>query len=143
MKITDVRPYEKNPRFNDDAVDAVAKSIREFGWRAPIVVDSDMVIICGHTRLKAAIKLGLEEVPVHVATDLTPEQVQAYRIADNKTGEIAEWNFDMLPGELQDLKDAEFDLSLLGFDADELAQLLNGGTEDTVAAGETDPEIIY
>ena len=142
MKISDIRPYEKNPRFNDDAVDAVAKSIREFGWRAPIVVDSDMVIICGHTRLKAAIKLGLEEVPVHVATDLTPEQVQAYRIADNKTGEIAEWNFDMLPGELQDLKDAEFDLSLLGFDADELAQLLNGDTEDTVAAGETDPDAV-
>ena len=142
MKITDIRPYEKNPRFNDDAVDAVAKSIREFGWRAPIVVDSDMVIICGHTRLKAAVKLGLDEVPVHVATDLTPEQVQAYRIADNKTGEIAEWNFDILPGELQELKDSEFDLTLLGFDADELAQLLNGGADDTVAAGETDPDAV-
>ena len=93
MKITDVRPYEKNPRFNDDAVEAVANSIREFGWRAPIVVDKDMVIICGHTRLKAAKKLGLEEVPVHIASDLSPEQIQAYRIADNKTGEIAEWNY--------------------------------------------------
>ena len=84
MKITDIRPYEKNPRFNDDAVEAVANSIREFGWRAPIVVDKDMVIICGHTRLKAAKKLGLEEVPVHIASDLSPEQIRAYRIAGNK-----------------------------------------------------------
>ena len=90
MKVSEIHPYEKNPRFNDDAVDAVAKSIQEFGWRAPIVVDKDMVIVCGHTRLKAALKLGLEEVPVHVAADLSPEQIQAFRIADNKTGEIAD-----------------------------------------------------
>ena len=118
----------------------MAASIREFGWRAPIVVDKDHVIICGHTRLKAAIKLGLEEVLVHVATDLTPEQVQAYRIADNKTAEIAEWNFDILPGELQALKDADFNMDLLGFDSKELEALLNNGAADTVAAGETDPD---
>ncbi len=106
MKITDVHPYEKNPRFNDDAVEAVANSIREFGWRAPIVVDKDMVIICGHTRLKAAKKLGLEEVPVHIASDLSPEQIQAYRIADNKTGEIAEWNYELLPLELRELQES-------------------------------------
>ncbi len=75
---------------NDDAVDAVAKSIREFGFRQPIVVDTEGVIICGHTRYKAAMQLGLEKVPVHVAKDLTPEQIKAYRIADNKTGELAD-----------------------------------------------------
>ncbi len=142
MKISDIRPYEKNPRFNDNAVDAVAKSIREFGWRSPIVVDKDHVIICGHTRLKAAQRLGLEEVPVHIAADLTPEQIQAYRIADNKTGEIAEWNFDLLPLEIRELQEANFDLSLLGFDTDELDKLLNGGANDTVAAGETDPDAV-
>lgn len=142
MKITDIFPYEKNPRINDNAVDAVVNSIKEFGWRAPIVVDKDMVIICGHTRLKAAIKLGLTEVPVHVATDLTPEQVKAYRIADNKTGEIAEWDFNILPNELLDLQNADFDLSCLGFNADELNQLLNGDVNETNVAGETDPEAI-
>jgi DNA modification methylase len=122
-----VVPYEKNPRFNAGAVDAVAKSLREFGWRQPIVVDSDSVIICGHTRYKAALKLGLEKVPVHVATDLTPAQAKAYRIADNATNEIAEWNLDLLPFELADLKALEFDLDLLGFGQDELAKLM--GTE--------------
>ncbi|MDD3538383.1 MAG: ParB N-terminal domain-containing protein, partial [Eubacteriales bacterium] len=120
MKITEITPYERNPRNNDNAVEAVAASIREFGWRAPIVVDKDRVVICGHTRLKAAKRLGLEEVPVHIAADLTPEQIQAYRIADNKTGEIAEWNFDLLPLEIRELQEADFDLSLLGFDSEEL-----------------------
>ena len=106
MKIADIIPYDKNPRLNDGAVEAVANSIKEFGWRAPIVVDKDMVIICGHTRLKAAIQLGLEEVPVHIADNLTPEQVQAYRIADNRTGEIAEWDYSLLPVELKELQDA-------------------------------------
>ena len=99
-KLADIRPYDKNPRLNDNAVAAVAASIREFGFRQPIVVDTDGVIICGHTRYKAAQKLGLEKVPVHVAKDLTPEQIKAYRIADNKTGELAEWNYDLLPIEL-------------------------------------------
>ena len=140
MQITDIHPYEKNPRINDGAVEMVANSIREFGWRAPIVVDSEMVIICGHTRLKAALLLGLEEVPVHVADNLTPEQIKAYRIADNKTAEIAEWNFELLPLELRELQDADFDLSLLGFDTDELDKLLNGSLEDVVSDGETDPD---
>lgn len=104
MKITDIRPYEKNPRHNEGAVEAVARSIKEFGWQQPIVVDKDMVVIVGHTRLKAAEQLGLTEVPVVVADHLTPEQVQAYRIADNKTGEIAEWDFALLPMELKDLQ---------------------------------------
>lgn len=142
MKITEITPYERNPRNNDNAVEAVAASIREFGWRAPIVVDKDRVVICGHTRLKAAQRLGLEEVPVHIAADLTPEQILAYRIADNKTGEIAEWNFDLLPLEIRELQEADFDLSLLGFDSEELDRLLNGGANDTVAAGETDPDAV-
>jgi ParB-like chromosome segregation protein Spo0J len=119
--IATIIPYPGNPRINDDAVDAVAASLREFGFRQPIVVDADGVIICGHTRWKAAQKLGLEKVPVHVATDLTPEQIKAYRIADNQTARLAEWNYDLLPLELADLQAANYDLGLLGFDAEELA----------------------
>ena len=80
--IKDIRPYDNNPRINDDAVDAVAASLKEFGFRQPIVVDGDGVIVCGHTRYKAAQQLGLKKVPVHVATDLSPDQIKAYRIAD-------------------------------------------------------------
>ena len=119
------QPYDKNPRLNDDAVEVVAKSIREFGFRQPIVVDEDGVIIIGHTRLKAAKSLGLSEVPVHVARGLSPEQVKALRIADNKTAEIAEWNLELLPIELAELQGMDFDLGLLGFDQDELAKLLD------------------
>ncbi|HBJ38540.1 MAG TPA: chromosome partitioning protein ParB, partial [Planctomycetaceae bacterium] len=91
--ITQPRPYESNPRVNDKAVDAVAASIKEYGFSQPIVVDTYGVIIVGHTRLKAAQKLGLEYVPVVVACHLTPEQARAYRIADNKTAELADWDF--------------------------------------------------
>ena len=119
-----IKPYERNPRANDAAVEAVAESIKRFGFRQPIVVDAEGVIVCGHTRWKAARKLGLDKVPVHVASDLTPEQIRAYRIADNKTAELAEWNLDLLPIELAELQDAGIDWSLLGFDSDELAKLL-------------------
>jgi DNA modification methylase len=136
--ITDIKPYPNNPRINDDAVDTVAGSIKEFGFRQPIVVDSDGVIICGHTRFKAAKKLGLEKVPVHVAQDLSPEQIKAYRIADNKTAELAEWNYDLLPIELADLQSCNYDLGLLGFDQDELAKLLNPELNE----GLTDPDDI-
>jgi DNA modification methylase len=122
--------------MNDDAVDMVAQSIREFGFRQPIVVDANGVIICGHTRYKAALKLGLEQVPVHVATDLTPEQVRAYRIADNKTNELSDWNYDLLPIELSELQACNYDLGLLGFDPDELARLL----DPTLRGGLTDPD---
>src|SRR5512135_3902683 len=108
-KIDDIRPYDKNPRVNDGAVDAVAASLKQFGFRQPIVIDADGVIICGHTRYKAAQKLGLEKVPVHVAKDLTPEQIRAYRIADNKTAELAEWNLELLPLELAELQGAGLD----------------------------------
>lgn len=142
MKVSEVHPYEKNPRFNEGAVDAVAASIKEFGFKNPLIVDKDNVIIAGHTRMLAAKKLGLEEVPVVVASDLTPEQVQAFRIADNKTGEIAEWNYDLLPLEIKELQEANFDLSLLGFDTEELDRLLNGNADDTVADGETEPDAV-
>ena len=122
--IQSVRPYEQNPRINDAAVEAVAKSLREFGFRQPIVVDADGVIIVGHTRYKAALKLGLKQVPVHVATDLTPAQVKAYRVADNQTATLAEWNYDLLPLELKDLQGMNFDLDLLGFSPEDLGALL-------------------
>jgi DNA modification methylase len=134
--LADIKPYENNPRLNEDAVDAVAASLREFGFRQPIVVDTDGVIVCGHTRWKAAQKLGLAKVPVHVAKDLTPAQIKAYRIADNKSAELAEWNYDLLPIELDQLRGMDFDLSLLGFDEDELAKLLNAGGNP----GLTDPD---
>jgi len=122
--IESIRPYEQNPRLNDQAVEAVAKSLREFGFRQPIVVDTEGVIIVGHTRWKAAQKLGLQKVPVHVAKDLSPAQVKAYRLADNQTATLAEWNYDLLPLELKDLQGMDFDLSLLGFDETALAELL-------------------
>ncbi|CAN5265239.1 DNA modification methylase [soil metagenome] len=134
--IVDVKPYPGNPRQNDDAVDAVAKSLVEFGFRQPIVVDGDGVIVCGHTRYKAAVKLHLEQVPVHVAKDLSPEQIRAYRIADNQTASLAMWDYDLLPIELAGLKEANYDLGLLGFDPDELAKLL----DPTLTDGLCDPD---
>jgi DNA modification methylase len=131
-----VRPYDKNPRLNDDAVDAVARSIQEFGFRQPIVVDDEGVIIIGHTRLKGAKTLGLTEVPVHVARGLSPEKIKALRIADNKTAEIAEWNLELLPIELAELQGIDFNLDLLGFDQDELAMILNPALKD----GQCDPD---
>src|SRR4051812_28082312 len=113
--VDDVKPYPGNPRQNDAAVDAVVASLREFGWRQPIVVDGENIIIVGHTRHRAAKKMNMELVPVHVATDLSAAQVKAYRLADNQTATIAEWNFDLLGLELAGLKEMEFDLSLLGF----------------------------
>jgi len=137
-KIDRLRPYERNPRINDQAVDAVAESLRQFGFRQPIVVDEDGIIIVGHTRWKAAQKLGLAKVPVHVATDLTPEQVRAYRIADNKTGELAEWDLSILPIEISELTGGDIDFESLGFDGKELARLLNDS--QGVQQGLTDPD---
>jgi DNA modification methylase len=137
-RLQEIQPYTRNPRANDHAVDAIAASIREFGFRQPIVVDDAGVIIVGHTRYKAALKLGLEQVPVHVAKDLTPAQIKAYRIADNQTATIAEWDFDLLPIELAELQNLDFDLCLLGFDQDELAKILQTEAHD----GLCDPDEI-
>lgn len=113
VNIDEVEPYERNPRNNDSAVEATANSIKEFGWQQPIVVDKNNVIIVGHTRLKAAKKLGLKEVPILVA-DLPENKVKAYRLADNKTGELAKWDNDKLRQELDDLFD-KIDMSDFGF----------------------------
>lgn len=114
VEIGKVKPYERNPRNNKEAVEKVANSIKEFGFKQPIVVDADNVIIAGHTRLLAAKKLGLDKVPVVVAKDLTPEQVRMYRLADNKVAEFAEWDMDLLKGELEAL-DGAFNLDDFGF----------------------------
>ena len=116
-KLADIKPYEKNPRNNDNAVNEVANSISSFGFKVPIVIDKDNVIVCGHTRYKASKKLGLEVVPCVIADDLTEEQIKAYRLADNKVSELAEWNFDLLGDELADILD--IDLSDFGFDLSE------------------------
>lgn len=113
--IEDVKPYENNPRKNDEAVEKVANSIKEFGWQQPIVVDKDGIVIVGHTRLKAAQMLDLEEVPVHVASDLTDDQAKAYRLADNKTGELAIWDFPKLNIELEDIDWVDMNMEDFGF----------------------------
>lgn len=113
VPIDTVTPYENNPRDNDGAVTAVANSIREFGFKVPIIVDKDMTIIAGHTRLKAAQYLGLEEIPIVIASDLTEEQAKAFRLADNKTGELAGWDFSKLEAELEEL--TGLDMELFGF----------------------------
>lgn len=114
ISIHEIVPYENNARFNDEAVDYVKNSIKEFGFQQPIVVDKDNVIIAGHTRYKAAREIGMKTVPTIVAGDLTEEQVKAYRLADNKTGEIAEWDFDKLFEEISGIE--EIDMSDFGFD---------------------------
>lgn len=114
LKLSEITPYENNPRKNDEAVKLVAKSIEEFGFKVPIVVDKDGIIIAGHTRYKAAKKLGLEVVPVIRADDLSEEQVKAFRLADNKAAEVAEWDLEKLAEELQDI--AEIDMDDFGFD---------------------------
>jgi DNA modification methylase len=134
--IDQIKPYPGNPRVNDQAVEAVARSIEQFGFRQPVVLDTAGVVIIGHTRLKAAARLGMTHVPVHVAEGLSDAQVKALRIADNATGEIAEWNYDLLPIELASLRDEGLDLALLGFDAQELARIMSGDAKE----GLTDPD---
>lgn len=114
IAVSELIPYENNPRNNLLAVDAVAESIRNFGFKVPIVIDSENVIVCGHTRLMAAKKLGLDKVPCIVADDLTDEQIKAFRLADNKTAELAEWETDKLQKELSEIN--EIDMLDFGFE---------------------------
>ncbi len=116
-RLDEITPYENNPRDNDQAVDAVASSIKEFGFKVPIVIDAQGVIVAGHTRHKAAKKLGLEKVPCIVADDLSDEQIRAFRLADNKTAELADWNEDLLAQELAEIED--IDMTLFGFGDEE------------------------
>lgn len=129
VDIENVIPYENNPRINDDAVEKVANSIREFGWQQPIVVDKHNVIIVGHTRLKAAQMLGEKQVPV-VFADLSDERAKAYRLADNKTSEFAEWDFSLLEQELLELEEISFDMEQFGFE-----EILNGIGEEAEEEG--------
>ena len=113
-KIEELKPYENNPRFNDEAVEYVKNSIKEFGFKVPMIIDKNNTIITGHTRYKAAKMIGLKEVPVIIADDLTEEQIKAFRLVDNKTAEIAEWDFELLQDEIDDI--LNIDLSRFGFE---------------------------
>lgn len=133
-KIDELSPYENNPRNNDDAVKYVAESIKQFGFKIPMVIDRNNVIVCGHTRYKAAKSLGIAEVPCIIADDLTEEQIKAFRLADNKVSEYSKWDLELLDSELEEL---DFDMSGFGFM--ELADLdIDGFFED--AAPKEKPE---
>lgn len=140
-KVDELVPYANNPRHNDGAVDAVAESIKEFGFKVPIIIDEDGEIIAGHTRLKASKKLGMEEVPCIVANDLTPEQVKAFRLADNKVGELATWDFELLESELEAIEN--FDMVDFGFDESEIKENFEDDNfnleEELEEAAEKDP----
>lgn len=112
-KVDELIPYENNPRYNDEAVEYVANSIKEFGFKVPIIVDKNNVIVAGHTRYKASLELGLDEVPTIIADDLTEEQIKAFRLADNKVSEKSSWNFELLDEELNDI---DIDMSNFGFE---------------------------
>ncbi len=147
LPLEQIIPYARNPRRNEQAIATVAASIQEFGWRQPIVVDEAMVVLAGHTRLEAARKLGFKTAPVHVAKGLTASQARAFRIMDNRSGENAEWDKDLLNLELADLLEADFDLGLTGFTEDEVNALmssLDAGTgpqegEDEIPETPEDP----
>lgn len=146
MKVQDIsidllKEYENNPRHNEKAVEAVAESIKQFGFKVPIVIDKDTVIIAGHTRAKAARLLGLEVVPCIIADDLTPEQIKAFRLADNKTGELAEWDFEKLTEELKGLN--AFDMDIFGFDTlpdimDEITDISTDGSIEDILPEENE-----
>lgn len=123
MPLDQVIPYARNPRINAHAIEKVAASIKEFGFRQPIVVDGEMVIVVGHVRFEAAKRLGLKKVPVHIVTDLTPEQLKAYRITDNRVGEESEWDKALLQLEIVELEEAAFSADLLGFNDEELRDI--------------------
>ncbi len=151
--INDIIPYENNPRHNDEAVDYVANSIKEFGFKVPIIIDKDNVIVTGHTRLKASEKLGLEEIPCIYADDLSEEQIKAFRIADNKVSEFSSWDLEKLGLELEELGD--IDLGLFGFeklnednekieieDIDGLADIGDGGEKFAIELGEANNYVV-
>lgn len=139
VAIDQVIPYARNPRINAHAIEKVAASIKEFGFRQPIVTDKEMVIVVGHVRYEAAKRLGLKKVPVHVATELKAEQIKAYRITDNRVGEESEWDKALLQLEITELNDAAFDADLLGFNAEELKEI-QASLEDLLEDGFGDDE---
>ena len=116
ININDIKPYKKNPRINENAIPFVMESIKKFGFKNPVILDKNNVIVCGHTRIKSAERLGIKEIPCIYADDLTEEQVKAFRLADNKVSEKAEWDLDLLNDELFELKELDFDMDVLGFE---------------------------
>ena len=140
LKVEELIPYINNPRNNNDAVDKVAASIKEFGFKVPIVIDKDNVVVTGHTRLLASKKLGLQEVPCVIADDLSPAQIKAFRIADNKVSEYAQWDEDMLKVELEELEEMNFDLDSVSIDFSDFDMPLD--LEDT-EEGQEQEENIY
>lgn len=151
VKLTDLKPYEKNPRHNEEAVKGVANSIKQFGFKVPIIIDKNNVIVAGHTRYKAALELGMETVPCIIADDLTPKQIKAFRLADNKVAEKSYWDFDLLNEELADLK-IDFNMSDFGFNFDENLPFddsgndggdVEGGKDDTDDFGDEGEEPKY
>lgn len=126
----DAIPYDRNPRLNEDAVSSVADSICNYGFQQPLVLDNDRVIIVGHTRRLASNSVGINVIPVIIAKNLTPEQIKAYRIDDNKTGELSTWDFSLLQDELIDLEDSGYDLTSMAFDADEMERILSIAQEN-------------
>lgn len=140
VKVEDLKPYENNPRFNDDAVEYVANSIKKFGFKVPMIIDKNNVIVAGHTRYKASLELNLKEVPCIIADDLTEEQIKAFRLADNKVAEKSSWDLDLLGDEIKELAELDFnidDLTSLGFGSFELSML-----EDDVEPEGYDDELI-
>ena len=133
-KLTDLKPYANNPRHNAKAVPAVKESILKFGFKVPLVIDKNNVIVCGHTRFYASKEIGLETVPCIVANDLTDEQINAFRLVDNRTSEFADWNFDKLAEELSELQD--FDFEPFGFDD------LMAGLSDSFLTNNTQSDIV-
>jgi ParB-like chromosome segregation protein Spo0J len=121
----EIKPYENNPRNNNEAVEKVAVSITDYGFRVPIIIDSNNVIVAGHTRYKAALKIGCESVPCIVIDDLTPEQIRAYRLVDNKTAEYSSWDFEMLEKELKSL-----DIDISEFEFPDLGETLDISDDD-------------
>ncbi len=138
-KIEEINPYENNPRDNEQAIEYVANSIKEFGFKVPIIIDKNNIIVAGHTRYKACKQLGIMEVPCIVADDLTPEQIKAFRLADNKTAEIATWDFELLQKELSGLCDF-FDMGEFGFDLTETDNSIDEVIEDNFDVDNAIPE---
>lgn len=140
--VDDLIPYENNPRKNDEAVDYVAKSIEEFGFKVPIVIDENNIIVAGHTRLRASKELGLKEVPTIVANDLSAEQVKAFRLADNKTSEFAEWDEELLTSELEGLEDLLVNMEDFGFQKLDVPDFSPTGEDEQPRLDELDPKIV-
>ena len=141
IKTQDIKPYLENPRQNKNAINVVKKSLQEFGFQQPLVLDKDNIVVAGHTRLEAAKQLNIKEVPCIIADNLTEERIKAYRIMDNKSAEYASWDLELLTQELNDLIKMDFDLELTGFSNDELDDLgLNYNFDEFVDEGLTDED---